>query len=263
MYSDVLEDPRLNEDWKLAAYVRLLAMVNRSESRDGILRLPYRALGVAMGRSRGDVALKRLRLLVKDELSCAALYAHYVVILLPKYLERYGNKVPTKTKTKTKTKNPPVSPPSAAPSEQAGSPESKAREAWPALRAAAATHGVPWIQRPGSAQVRIIAERIKLDGLTPEQLEAIIRGYITLRGTKPDNRFDPLKHLHPSTLYAPKNWPNYLAAAEAPPKRKEPKRTYYEEPKRPPGDERLIADMSQEEVDEMIKKNRKGTIFER
>ncbi len=111
VYSDILEDPRLmGEDWKLAAYVRLLAMVNRSESRDGILRLPYRALGVAMGRSRRDVALKRLRLLVQDGLSCAALYEHYVLIILPKYLERYGNavpeKCPTKTKTKTKTTTP-------------------------------------------------------------------------------------------------------------------------------------------------------------
>lgn len=123
VYSDILEDPRLmGEDWKLAAYVRLLAMVNRSESRDGILRLPYRALGVAMGRSRRDVALKRLRLLVQDGLSCAALYEHYVLIILPKYLERYGNavpeKCPTKTKTKTKTKKPPLSPPSARPTKK-------------------------------------------------------------------------------------------------------------------------------------------------
>ena len=105
VYSDILEDPRLmGEDWRLAAYVRLLAMVNRSETMDGILRLPYRALGVAMGRSRGDVALKRLRLLVKDELSCAALYADYVLIILPKYLEKYGNAAPEKCSTKTKTK---------------------------------------------------------------------------------------------------------------------------------------------------------------
>lgn len=229
VYSDVLEDPRLmGEDWKLAAYVRLLAMVNRSESRDGILRLPYRALGVAMGRSRRDIALKRLRLLVQDGLSCAALYEHYVLIILPKYLERYGNavpeKCPTKTKTKTKTKVPPISPPSDKP----GSPEAKAREAWPELRRAAAAYGVGWGKTPGSAQVKIIAERIKADGLNEDQLEAIIHGYITLRGTSPDNGFEPLKHLYPKTLYRPSNWPDYLAAAEDAPKRKEPKRTIFE-----------------------------------
>ena len=228
VYSHILEDPRLDEDWKLAAYVRLLAMVNRSEARDGILRLPYRALGVAMGRSRGDVALKRLRLLVQDGLSCAALYEHYVVILLPKYLERYGNAVPTKRKTKTKIKEPPITPLQAAPSDAPGSPESKAKEAWPELRRAAAAYGVGWGKTPGSAQVRIIADRIKSDSLNEDQLEAIIHGYITLRGTTPDNGFDPLKHLYPKTLYRPSNWPDYLAAAQNAPKRKEPKRTFFE-----------------------------------
>lgn len=122
----------------------------------------------------------------------------------------------------------PSSKPPVSPTGAKDSPEAKAREAWPALRAAAAEYGVGWIKNPGSAQVRIIAERINLDALTAEQLEAIIRGYITLRGTKADDRFDPLKHLHPSTLYAPKNWPNYLAAAENAPKRKEPKREIFE-----------------------------------
>ena len=105
--------------------------------------------------------------------------------------------------------------------------ESQARAAWPALRKAAWKYGVRWIKNPGSAQVKLIATRIREDGLTAKQLEQIIHGYITLRGTTPDNGFHPLKHLHPSTLYRPTNWPNYLAAGEAPPKRKEPKREIF------------------------------------
>ena len=112
------------------------------------------------------------------------------------------------------------------------SPESQAREIWPALRAAAAGYGVRWIKNPGSAQVKLIATRIREDGLTAKQLEQIIHGYITLRGTTPDNGFSPLKHLHPSTLYRPTNWPNYLAAGEAPPKRKAPKREIWKNPDR-------------------------------
>ena len=108
------------------------------------------------------------------------------------------------------------------------SPESKAREAWPALRAAAAKYGVRWIKSPGSAQVKLIAARIRADGLTAKQLEDVIHGFIALRGTTPDGGFNPLKYLYPKTLYRESNWPDYLAAGEAPPKRKEPKRTIFE-----------------------------------
>ena len=109
-------------------------------------------------------------------------------------------------------------------------PESKARAAWPALRAAAWKYGVRWIKSPGSAQVKLIAARIRADGLTAKQLEAVIHGYIVLRGTTPDpvSGFKPLSYLYPKTLYRERNWPDYLAAGEAPPKRKEPKRPVFE-----------------------------------
>lgn len=143
------------------------------------------------------------------------------------------------------------------------SPESQAREAWPLLRAAAAKYGVNWIEKPGSAQVKLIATRIREDGLTAKQLEQIIHGFIVLRGTTPDGDFNPLKYLYPKTLYRPANWPDYLAAGEAPPKRKAKERTVplLKETQRPPG--RLAIDMSQDEIDEMIKEHRKGTQFER
>ena len=107
------------------------------------------------------------------------------------------------------------------------SPEAIARDAWPALRAAAAEYGVNWIVSPGRAQVKLIATRIRDDGLTPKQLEQIIHGFIVLRGTKAENGFDPLKYLYPKTLYRESNWPDYLGAGEAPPKRKEPKREVF------------------------------------
>lgn len=119
-----------------------------------------------------------------------------------------------------------------------------------------------WIKTPGKAQVKLIAARIREDGLTPKQLEQIIHGYIVLRGTKPDNGFKPLNYLQVSTLYRESNWPNYLGAGEQAPKAKEPKRTYYQEPQRPPGNERLLIDMSQDEIDAMIEKNKEGTQFE-
>lgn len=108
------------------------------------------------------------------------------------------------------------------------SPESQAREAWPALRAAAAEYGVGWLENPGSAQVKLIAQRIREDGLTAKQLEDIIHGFIALRGTTPERGFEPLKYLYPKTLYRPSNWPDYLAAAQAPPKAKQPKRALFE-----------------------------------
>lgn len=108
------------------------------------------------------------------------------------------------------------------------SPEDIAREAWPALRAAAAEYGVNWIKTPGKAQVKLIAARIREDGLTAKQLEQIIHGFIVLRGTTPDRDFNPLKYLYPKTLYRESNWPDYLGAGQQAPKRKEPKRTIFE-----------------------------------
>lgn len=230
-YSDILEDPRLmnqKREWVLGAWIRLLSMANRSESKDGVLWLPYSAFCVAMGRSRIDYAMLRLRYLVASKLIAAALHEHSVLILIPNYLERQETEVRRSThedKDEDKDITPPISPPKSG---KPDSHESKAKAVWPELRRAAAAYGVGWGKTPGSAQVKIIAERIKADGLNEDQLEAIIHGYITLRGTSPDNGFDPLKHLYPKTLYRPSNWPDYLAAAENAPKRKEPKRTIFE-----------------------------------
>ena len=251
VYSDILEDPRLmGEDWVLTAFVKLLAMANRGDPRDGTVTLPQTGLSMALGRKQIDAQLRRLEHLSEIGLIECKLRTDLTgtwheldsnfdrtsvklaLIFIPKYLERQGirvpEKCPTKTKTKTKTTTPPKAPLQAAPSDPPGSPESKAKEAWPELRRAAAAYGVGWGKTPGRAQVKIIAERIKSDGLNEDQLEAVIHGYITLRGTTADNGFDPLKHLYPKTLYRPSNWPDYLAAAENAPKRKEPKRTVFE-----------------------------------
>lgn len=108
-----------------------------------------------------------------------------------------------------------------------------------------------WIKTPGVAQVKLIAARIRQDGLTAKQLEQIIHGYVVLRGTTADNGFNPLKYLYPKTLYRESNWPDYLAAGEAAPKRKEPKRKIFE------GHDRSGHKLpSQDEIDEALAKGR-------
>lgn len=236
---DILDSPKLRDEVSADVfrfYIRLLAMLNRTKSRDGSINLGRRALNLCAGREQRRHSLAIARGGAVAGLYTLSVDGEQALIRVPNWAKHQGytpttlrpdsdetpppNPVPNPTPT-----TPPISPPK---SDKPGSPEAKAREAWPELRRAAAAYGVGWGKTPGSAQVKIIADRIKADGLNEDQLEAIIHGYIALRGTTPDDRFDPLKHLYPSTLYRPKNWPNYLAAAESAPKRKEPKRTIFE-----------------------------------
>lgn len=88
---DILDDPRLNgEEWVWGAYFRILAMLNRTKSRDGTLRVSPRTLGVMMGRSRGDIAAKRLASLAHLGLIAAARYADFWLILVGKWPEHQG-----------------------------------------------------------------------------------------------------------------------------------------------------------------------------
>jgi hypothetical protein len=83
---DILDEPKFNgQEWVLGAYMRVLAMLNRTKSRDGILRVSQPTLCMLTGRRRGDLAEKRLRLLVHLRLTCAARYADYWLILVPKW----------------------------------------------------------------------------------------------------------------------------------------------------------------------------------
>ena len=110
---DILDEHKLNgADWILGAYMRVLAMLNRTGSRDGILRVSYPILGALMNRRRGDIALKRLALGVHLGLYSAARYADFVLILVPKWPIIQGF-APTplqrnpgsKSKSKSKSKN--------------------------------------------------------------------------------------------------------------------------------------------------------------
>ena len=71
--------------------------------------------------------------------------------------------------------------------------------------------------------------------------------------------FNPLANLYPKTLYAPSNWPDYLAAATAPPPRKQQhqmaKPAPPKEPERPPGP--LVIDMTPKERAAAIVEGRK------
>jgi hypothetical protein len=88
---DILDDPKLNgEEWVWGAYFRTLAMLNRVKARDGILRVSDRTLAMMMGRSRRDVAVKRLGSLAHLGLISAARHADYWLILVPKWPEHQG-----------------------------------------------------------------------------------------------------------------------------------------------------------------------------
>jgi hypothetical protein len=88
---DVLDSPKFSShEWTLGAYIRVLAMLNRTKSRDGILRASPRVLAVLMGRSRGDLVGKRLALGAHLGLWSAARYADYTLILVANWAERQG-----------------------------------------------------------------------------------------------------------------------------------------------------------------------------
>jgi len=92
-----------------------------------------------------------------------------------------------------------------------------ARECWPDLRSIALGYGVKWAEKPGKAQIQIIASRIRDDDLNARDLGLIIKGYVNLRGTEAQGDFNPLAHLVPKTLFRASNWPDYLAAGKDPP----------------------------------------------
>lgn len=85
---DIADDPKLasqKDEWIWGAFLRTLAALNRTKSRDGTLRVSYPALAAMMGRSRRDVALKRLGRCVNVGLMTAARYADFVLIMVPKW----------------------------------------------------------------------------------------------------------------------------------------------------------------------------------
>jgi len=115
LYEDVLDDPKLQgDDQILASYVRILLMLNRTKSRDGSLRVSHAGLEAIMGRRRRDVALTCLSRLVHVGLTCAARYADYTLILVPKWpklqgfapaeLRRDSGETPAPTPTPTPNK---------------------------------------------------------------------------------------------------------------------------------------------------------------
>jgi hypothetical protein len=112
---DILDDPKFNGDeWALGAYIRLLAMLNRTKSRDGQIRLSNSQLSVVLGRSRGDLRRKRLARGAHLGLWTAARYADYTLILVHKWpkhqgftpaeLRRDSGETPATTPTPTPTK---------------------------------------------------------------------------------------------------------------------------------------------------------------
>ena len=59
---DILDDPKLDDETPadvFRAYIRMLAMLNRTKSRDGVLTLSRRAASMVTGRERYGAAVAR------------------------------------------------------------------------------------------------------------------------------------------------------------------------------------------------------------
>lgn len=97
------------------------------------------------------------------------------------------------------------------------SPTDRARFVWPQLVSAAAGHGASWAPKPGVAQLRSVASRIR-DGASEDDLESAIHGAMALwSGGDDRGDWDPIKYLRPSTLYGPTKFPEYVQAHRAKP----------------------------------------------
>lgn len=103
---DILHDERIvrvgNDG--LAAYLRLLAMLNQSVSHDGKITLSDSALQVMTGKRRRDAAERLLQRLADVGLTFAERRANVWALWVPKWAEINGHTSTTKKKTKTKTK---------------------------------------------------------------------------------------------------------------------------------------------------------------
>jgi hypothetical protein len=83
---DLLDDPRFDAaDWVLSSYIRILAVLNRSRSRDGSVRLSQAGLAKVLGKKKRDAQRKRLGYLVEIGLISAAYCADFTLILVPKW----------------------------------------------------------------------------------------------------------------------------------------------------------------------------------
>jgi hypothetical protein len=88
---DLLDDPRFDRsNDRLASYIRLLAMLKRNRSKDGMIELSETALCMAMGVRRIDSAKLRLRYLVDTSLVRASYLQGTILIWVRKWPKVQG-----------------------------------------------------------------------------------------------------------------------------------------------------------------------------
>ena len=209
--SDILDDEALEilGNDGLAMWIRLLAMLNRARSADGILRLSVDGMNKVSGKRRRDVSLKSLRSLAEVGLTSTALDGDFCEITVHNWAKYNGNgsnnrrtMSDTKTKTKTKTKDQEENTKRTSPS--APLALEKTDDTWAEINAALRAY-MP--RSTGLALTAARSRRLKaiVKDLGADAPLAAIHGYAAMHLTKPqDSGFDPLRNFNPETCWGGK-----------------------------------------------------------
>ena len=104
-------------------------------------------------------------------------------------------------------------------------PAARALGVWPNLVEASNRSGGAWKNQPGTAQLKIIAARIR-DGATESQLVDAVLGYIRRHGTEAHDGFDPMASFTATTIFRASKFDANVEAASRPARaRAQPKPT--------------------------------------
>jgi len=212
---DILDDPKLDDDLPadvFRAFMRILAMLNRTKSRDGILALSRRAASLVAGRERFGAALARLRHGADAGLYTLRCENGKTVIEVAKWPKHQGF-APTAPQQEPAETPAPTPTPTPTPKEESGSQgplfnsqsqRSNAKKlkshgqvlaAWPAIRSAFAEHDGKLSEEPGPDRIGLISKRLS-EGRSETELVAAVHGYVVFhRGLEPcEDGFDPRQY---------------------------------------------------------------------
>ncbi len=221
---DILDDPKLDDELPadvFRAFIRILATLNRTKSRDGRLALSRRVASLVAGRERFGAALARLRLGADAGLYTLQCEDGKTVIEVSKWPKHQGfaptDPQPEPAETPAPTPTPKTTPTTkrecgsqSAPSDglRRGSNSKSARAnervlaAWPAIRSAFAEHGCELSEKPGADRIALISKRLD-EGRSEAELVAAVHGYVFLHGgLEPDQRgYNPRQYFRVQTIF--------------------------------------------------------------
>jgi len=227
VYEDIIDDPKLSDlsGHEFRAYFRLLAMLNRTKCRDGIITFDRYALMACTMRAQVRHSERTLSALAEHGLcSMSKDGQHYVITvckwselqeLAPTEPQRDPNETPApKTTPKTTTKTKERGEPSALvlASEM---PDATTEEIWTATNVAlkAYMHRSTGLTLTPARRSRL--QRLVKDHGADAPLAAI-HGYAATHLTKPpDPKFDPLRNFNPDTCWSAKLYGKYIDADTA------------------------------------------------